>query len=93
LAHTWHILPDGAGSAPAIQAGIDSSADGDTVLLANGTFSGSGNRNIRYRGKAVVVRSESGNPALCIVDCAGLSRGFIFDPASEKGVTPLSSPR
>jgi hypothetical protein len=35
---TWLIQPDGSGDAPTIQAGIDSAAVGDDVLLACGAF-------------------------------------------------------
>jgi hypothetical protein len=76
IPRTWYILPDGSGDAPTIQAGIDSAAVGDTVLLANGTFTGTGNRDIDYLGKSITVRSESNDPDSCIVDCEGLARGF-----------------
>jgi len=72
---TWHITPDGAGDAPTIQAGIDSATTGDEVVLANGVFTGDGNRDMDTGGKAVVVRSESGDPDSCIIDCQGRSRG------------------
>ena len=81
-ATTWYIQPDTFGDAPTIQAGIDSSTSGDTVLLANGTYTGNGNRDIDYRGKAITVRSENGDPALCVIDCQGsrlcTHRGFYF---------------
>ena len=32
-ARTWIIYPDGSGDAPTIQAGVDSSATGDSVLV------------------------------------------------------------
>jgi len=82
IAKTWYVKPDGSGDAPTIQAGIDSSATADTVLLADGTYTGIGNRDIDGRGKSIVIRSESGDPYLCIIDCEGTSfdfhRGFYF---------------
>jgi hypothetical protein len=78
----WYIKPDGSGDHPTIQAGIDASVDGYTILLANGIFSGHGNRNIDYHGKAITVKSSWGNPNTCIIDCEGSEvdphRGFYF---------------
>jgi len=68
-ARTWYIEPGGTGDAPTIQAGIDSAAAADTVLLASGTFSGTGNEILDYSGKAITVCSETGNPEDCIIDC------------------------
>jgi Right handed beta helix region len=63
---------------PTIQAAIDASADGDIVELADGTYTGYGNKNIDFRGKAITVRSASGDPNLCIIDCEREGRGFSF---------------
>jgi parallel beta-helix repeat protein len=82
-ASTWYIKADGSGDAQTIQAGIDSSTHGDVVLLANGTYTGVGNRDIDYNSKEITVQSESGNPDLCIIDCEGLGRGFIFESRED----------
>ena len=60
---------DGTATHPfdAIQEGIDAAVDGDTVLVLDGTYSGTGNRDIGFLGKAITVRSENG-PAGCLVD-------------------------
>jgi hypothetical protein len=75
---TYLILPDGTGDFPTIQEAINWVAAGDTILLADGVFTGEGNRDIDYLGKAIVVRSQSGNPEACVIDCQHAGRGFIF---------------
>ena len=60
-----------------IQAGISAAGTGDTVLVADGTYTGSGNRGISALGKAVTIQSENG-PEACILDCESLSNGFSF---------------
>jgi parallel beta-helix repeat protein len=54
-----------------IQEAIDAAHDGDTVWLGNGVYAGPGNRDLDFHGKAIVVRSISGNPKACIIDCQG----------------------
>ena len=60
-----------------IQVGINASTDGDTVIVADGVYTGLGNRSLVFGGKAIVLRSASG-PANCIIDCQSGGRGFIF---------------
>jgi predicted outer membrane repeat protein len=70
-AATWHIKDDGSGDAATIAAAVQAAAAGDTILLANGTYSGTGNRDITLYTKPLTICSESGDPALCIIDCGG----------------------
>jgi len=53
---------------PTIQEAIDNSWDGGTVWVADGTYTGQGNRDIDFKGKAITVISENG-PENCIIDC------------------------
>ncbi len=61
-----------------IQSGINAARNGDTVLVADGTYSGAGNMNISFQGKRITVTSENGN-ANCIIDPSSNGQGFIFD--------------
>ncbi len=64
-----------------IQAAINDANDGDTVLVADGTYTGDGNRDIDFHGRAITVKSQNG-PEHCIIDCNGTEtephRGFYF---------------
>jgi predicted outer membrane repeat protein len=87
-----------------IQAAIDyvGARDGDQVVLLPGVYSGQGNRDIDFRGKAITVRSTDPNdPAVVartIVDCQGqgdeLHRAFLFTSreairSSLQGITMI----
>lgn len=55
---------------PTIQAAVDASYDGGVVEIGDGVWTGPGNRDITFGGKAVTVRGVNG-PDHCIIDCQG----------------------
>ncbi len=73
-----------------IQEAINASINGDTVLVSDGTYDGTGNDNIKLNGKEIVVKSLNG-PDHCIVDgstagdyAAGFVSGYV--PVSNDAV-------
>ncbi len=69
------VRPDGTGDFPTIQAAVDSALAGDVIFLEDGLFTGTGNRDISFGGKDVIVRSRNGAGA-CTID----SQGSTGDP-------------
>ena len=70
-AETLHV----PGQYPTIQAAMTAAVSGDTVLVADGTYTGAGNTNLSFFSKPITVRSQSG-PETCIIDCGGDSVAF-----------------
>jgi len=86
----------GSGDYPTILIAVYAADEGDIIELADGVYSGAGNRDISFLGKAITIRSYSGVPEDCVIHCTdqnGTSRrGFLFmddegDDSILQGVT------
>jgi hypothetical protein len=58
-----------------IRAAIAVTSDGDTVIVADGIYTGNGNRALTFNERRILLRSENG-PGNCIIDAEGA--GIIF---------------
>ncbi len=76
-----------------IQAAINDSNNGDTIIVADGNYTGDGNRDIEFshglpegQTRAITVRSAYG-PQNCIIDCNGTESdphgGFRFENGED----------
>ncbi|UCG46573.1 MAG: right-handed parallel beta-helix repeat-containing protein, partial [Phycisphaerales bacterium] len=90
-ARTITVDNDGPADFSTIQAAIDDANDGDTVVVSPGTYTGDGNRDMDFLGKAITVRSTDPNDpdvvAATVIDCQGSEadnhRGFYFHTAED----------
>ncbi|MCA9284004.1 MAG: hypothetical protein KDB94_02360 [Acidobacteria bacterium] len=83
LGPIWGVVAAGAqtvfhvpGDYSNIQSAINAASSGDTVIVGDGTFTGTNNRDLRIWGKAITVRSAHG-PSATTIDCSLLGRGFL----------------
>jgi len=70
-----YVAADGSGDYKNLYQGINNIYDGDTLLIADGTYGGSMNKNLDLEGKNIVIISEDGSDN-CILD--GENAGFAF---------------
>jgi len=73
---------------PTIQSAVDVCNDGDVVIIAPGIYTGEGNRDIDFQGKAITVRSidpyNTEIVASTIIDCNSMGRGFYFHSGEKR---------
>lgn len=74
FATTIHVPAD----QPTIQAGINAASNGDTVLVSPGTYY----EQINFGGKAIIVRSQSGNK-VTIIDGIDLPGAVVMFGSGE----------
>jgi len=69
------VYPDGFGTYPNIRQALLAAQPGDTISLADGTFTGPDNRNLLI-GNTLTIRAASGEPTGCILDLQQQGRAF-----------------
>jgi len=67
-----------------IQQALDAARDGDVVEVVAGTYTGTGNWDLDFRGKQITLRSVDG-PRGTIIRCDEGHRGFYFHQGETAG--------
>lgn len=91
-AEIFIVDDDGPADFNNIQAAIDDSNDGDVIVVFPGTYTGAGNRDIDFGGRAVTVTSVAPEDpyivAATVIDCNGTEedphRGFCFQNGEDE---------
>ena len=80
-AATINVAADGSGDYTTIQAAIDAASNGDVILVAPGTYTGTGNEVVNTLGKLIIIKA-SGTPEETILDGEG-ARGVVQCSSGE----------
>jgi hypothetical protein len=68
-----------------IQAAVDAAVDGDSVLIAPGLYSGSGNTNVSLLGKRLLVAGRDAIVEMTVIDGAHVDRAFLLQSGEPLG--------
>ncbi len=81
---TTYLVDLAGGDYLTIQAGLTAAVEGDTVLVAPGTYTGTGNRDLLFETKNIVLRSTGGAPVTTI-DMENVSghRAIMFESGGQ----------
>lgn len=70
-----------------IQEAIDTAQKGAIIIVAPGTYTGTGNKNLDFGGKAITVRSiDPTDPCIVadtVINCQNSGRGFYFHSGED----------
>ncbi|MHC4656787.1 MAG: right-handed parallel beta-helix repeat-containing protein [Planctomycetota bacterium] len=85
------VDPNGSGDFVTVQAAINAANEGDEVVLAISTYTGAGNKDLNFGGKAITIRSNDPNDpnvvAATVIDCQGSyynrHGGFVFQSGED----------
>ncbi len=83
---TYLVCPDGGGDYTTIADAVNQVPSGSAIELCDAIFSGTGNYNIDLQGRALTIRSRSGNPSACIIDAQDAGPVIIC----QSGETPAT---
>jgi parallel beta-helix repeat protein len=72
-AATINVAADGSGDYTTIQAAVDAASNGDVILVAPGTYTGTDDEVVNTLGKAITIKA-SGTPEETILDGEGARR-------------------
>jgi parallel beta-helix repeat protein/predicted outer membrane repeat protein len=81
---TLTVDQDGPADFSDIRTAVAAAVSGDTIIVADGLYTGPGNRSIDFGGKAVTLASANG-PERCVIDCESKDRGFYLRQSEGQG--------